>query len=494
MRGAGSLLGGIASAVGGLFSGFASAVSGIVSGIGRLFTLAEDDSATPAEPSAVRASLGPGRPLDTGVRSPLEAAFGRDFSSVRIHTDQSAERAAAQLHARAFTIGRDVAFAPGQYRPGTPEGDAVLAHELAHVTQQGTSSPLYSTRQPEANEETEALEADANAAAAAALARTSAPDGGDGLDVRRARRALALLRREAVPRLRSGLRIHRCPGPADRVAGPTTRPTTGPTRQPAPTLFAACPPALQNPLWDVAATPILERVPGCNLKLEKSLAPSGGAFGLNGMEWKGEVRAAAACRGRVYFVQYLVSRRNEVGCLDSRPIGSCSSAGWGVDGSWPYSHGSHLALGGGAEVTVPVQTVDSPGWLHISNPGLSRVRVCVDDEFVTYAAYEDPTGILTSLGWINWTWNALGRRDSGSCPSHSISDDCTGWRLSGAGRKLGEAFGTGQVSPKQALDRSAPIITAASYQMSACSPEAACPDAWPPSGGSQAPPATFGRP
>ena len=43
---------------------------------------------------------------------------------------------AGELGARAVTVGEHVAFAPGEYRPGTPVGDALLAHELAHVGQQ----------------------------------------------------------------------------------------------------------------------------------------------------------------------------------------------------------------------------------------------------------------------------------------------------------------------------------------------------------------------
>lgn len=55
---------------------------------------------------------------------------------VRIHTDERAQRSAAQLGARAFTIGADVYFGRDEYRPHTAEGRELLAHELAHVIQQ----------------------------------------------------------------------------------------------------------------------------------------------------------------------------------------------------------------------------------------------------------------------------------------------------------------------------------------------------------------------
>ena len=66
----------------------------------------------------------------------MGALLGQDFSRVRIHTDRAASDAAAALHASAFTAGHDVMFGAG-YLPGTVGGRALLAHELAHVVQQG---------------------------------------------------------------------------------------------------------------------------------------------------------------------------------------------------------------------------------------------------------------------------------------------------------------------------------------------------------------------
>ena len=84
----------------------------------------------------IQSRLRAGRPLDGTLRARMEHAFGRDFSSVRVHADASAAELAQGLNARAFTIGADVAFAAGQYQPGTVMGDALVAHELAHVAQQ----------------------------------------------------------------------------------------------------------------------------------------------------------------------------------------------------------------------------------------------------------------------------------------------------------------------------------------------------------------------
>lgn len=87
--------------------------------------------------SAIESRRGAGSPLEPGVRHRFEGAFGSDLSGVRVHTDQAASRLNRAVSARAFTTGRDIFFGAGQYRPGTAEGDRVLAHELAHTQQQG---------------------------------------------------------------------------------------------------------------------------------------------------------------------------------------------------------------------------------------------------------------------------------------------------------------------------------------------------------------------
>ena len=43
---------------------------------------------------------------------------------------------ARAVSARAFTVGSDIFFAPGEYQPGTRDGDELIAHEVAHVVQQ----------------------------------------------------------------------------------------------------------------------------------------------------------------------------------------------------------------------------------------------------------------------------------------------------------------------------------------------------------------------
>jgi hypothetical protein len=82
---------------------------------------------------------GSGQPLDPALRAFFEPRFGFDFGRVRIHADGDAAATAAAIRARAFTAGADIAFARGAFAPGTEEGRKLLAHELAHVAQQGAA-------------------------------------------------------------------------------------------------------------------------------------------------------------------------------------------------------------------------------------------------------------------------------------------------------------------------------------------------------------------
>lgn len=95
-----------------------------------------DGGVLPVERSRAIERLRPyGRPLDEPVRRRMDAAFGASFSDVRVHDGADAARLSRSISAQAFTSGRDIVFGGGQYAPDTPEGERVLAHELAHVLQ-----------------------------------------------------------------------------------------------------------------------------------------------------------------------------------------------------------------------------------------------------------------------------------------------------------------------------------------------------------------------
>ena len=141
--------------------------------------------------------LGPGRPLEPAVRERMGAALAADLSGVRVHDDAASGRLAASAGASAVAAGTDVAFAPGQYAPGTLIGDALLAHELAHVVQQQGATTVARAASEQA------LEADADRAAFGALAVLHGGARGP---------------RGLRPALRSGLRLARCSTSAERLA------------------------------------------------------------------------------------------------------------------------------------------------------------------------------------------------------------------------------------------------------------------------------------
>jgi hypothetical protein len=87
----------------------------------------------------------PGHRFDAATRQRMEDAFGADFADVRVHTSATIDTAAEGLAADAFTLGRDVYVRRSLFRPGTPDGDRLLAHELTHTLQQGGSKIRRST-------------------------------------------------------------------------------------------------------------------------------------------------------------------------------------------------------------------------------------------------------------------------------------------------------------------------------------------------------------
>ena len=79
----------------------------------------------------------PGQALEPGARRFMESRMGQDLGHVRVHTDDRAARSARALNAEAYTVGRDIVFGAGRYDPHSAGGRHLLAHELAHVQQQG---------------------------------------------------------------------------------------------------------------------------------------------------------------------------------------------------------------------------------------------------------------------------------------------------------------------------------------------------------------------
>ncbi len=83
----------------------------------------------------------------------MEPRFGHDFGRVRVHVGGQAEQSAASLRARAYTVGNRIVFGAGQYAPGTASGRFLIAHELTHVLQQGSTPQPMGQMEPPAPEE-----------------------------------------------------------------------------------------------------------------------------------------------------------------------------------------------------------------------------------------------------------------------------------------------------------------------------------------------------
>jgi hypothetical protein len=100
-----------------------------------------------APPSVDAALAGPGRSLDPSTRTFFESRLGHDLGAVRVHDDARAHASARDVAAHAYTVGRDIVFSEGMYRPRSDAGRALLGHELAHVMQQRAARPRLQ-RQP----------------------------------------------------------------------------------------------------------------------------------------------------------------------------------------------------------------------------------------------------------------------------------------------------------------------------------------------------------
>jgi hypothetical protein len=85
----------------------------------------------------IESARGGGRPLHDDVRTSMESAFGASLRHVRVHDDPKAASLSRSMSATAFTTGSDIFFGAGAYDPSSAQGRHVLAHELAHVVQNG---------------------------------------------------------------------------------------------------------------------------------------------------------------------------------------------------------------------------------------------------------------------------------------------------------------------------------------------------------------------
>ena len=102
-------------------------------------------AASQAFAQRLEARQGRGHRLPPALRETFETRFGADFSDVRVHSDSEAGQLSNAIQAQAFTRGSDIYWGAGTSGADTLAGKRLLAHELAHVVQQGAAPATSET-------------------------------------------------------------------------------------------------------------------------------------------------------------------------------------------------------------------------------------------------------------------------------------------------------------------------------------------------------------
>lgn len=145
----------------------------VYSRVYRAATNAGPIVADPTRLDAASRSRGQGLPDD--LRAELEQSLGADLSGVRVHTDGSSADAARSIHARAYTTGKDIHFAPSSYDPESDAGRRLIAHEVAHTVQQAGAPAVQAKLEVSQAGDALEIEADRFADAFVAKGRDKAP-------------------------------------------------------------------------------------------------------------------------------------------------------------------------------------------------------------------------------------------------------------------------------------------------------------------------------
>lgn len=166
--------------------------------------------------AAPRARSDRGTPLPAATQARAAQSLHHSFADVRVHAGPEGARMTDALGARAATIGRDIYFAPGEYRPAGAEGQRLIGHELGHVVQQAGGETAQSAL---ADPQTAA-----DVAGTAVAVGTRAPIGQPAVAF-----GLPSLQPPTTPTTESD----RATAQQDPATGPTSAPTTAPASAPA---------------------------------------------------------------------------------------------------------------------------------------------------------------------------------------------------------------------------------------------------------------------
>ena len=83
------------------------------------------------------AMAAPGFQVPLGFQLSMEKILGASLEHVRLHNDAESAKLNEALGSRAFALGSRIFFGNRQYSPHTVTGHHLLAHELAHIFQEG---------------------------------------------------------------------------------------------------------------------------------------------------------------------------------------------------------------------------------------------------------------------------------------------------------------------------------------------------------------------
>ncbi len=123
----------------------------------RVRVPAPQQSSAEAPPIVHDVLRSPGQPLDPAARAFMEPRFGYDFSRVRVHADSQAAKSAEAINAQAYTVGSNIVFGSNQGGAENLSHQRLLAHELAHVVQQGGRQSGGSLQVAPANDSAEGV-------------------------------------------------------------------------------------------------------------------------------------------------------------------------------------------------------------------------------------------------------------------------------------------------------------------------------------------------
>ncbi len=157
----------------------------------------QPNAAFPADPDAadfqdgLKMSISSGRPLPANVYHYFESKISHPLHHVRIIDNHHSAALARSIGARAFTLGRHIWFGQNEFQPSSPEGQRLIAHELAHTVQQRHHREQSIPQgNPAIGRPSDPAEAEADRFAAAVLTEGQPPE---------IRQRAPLLRRETRP-------------------------------------------------------------------------------------------------------------------------------------------------------------------------------------------------------------------------------------------------------------------------------------------------------